>query len=141
MFSLPHLVLHIDVIKELFHMNVPQFNPTTHGHLSYFVASACALTGASIWIMFALQSPDMFKMEMTIWERLGWPFFVVYYMFQKSRHPEKFIVDTPEGGTLPGPFSRPFRIEETLSSKSHLFTLCSDGWTGQTLNSLAITWN
>ncbi|KAF8344921.1 hypothetical protein F5887DRAFT_1282922 [Amanita rubescens] len=98
-------------LSELFHMNVPEFNPTTNGYLPYFVLSACVLTAGSVWIMFALQSPDMFNMEMSVWQRLGWPFFLVYHMIQKARHPEKFIVDTPEGATLPGPFSRPSRIE------------------------------
>ena len=132
-FSLPtfYLVLHIDIVKELFHMNIPEFNPSGRASLPYFILSACALTAGSVWIMFALQSPDMFNMEMSIWQRIWWPFFFVYHMIQKAKHPEKLRVDTPEGGTLPESFSRPSRIE-TLSSISHLFILCSDGWTGQT---------
>ena len=127
-----HLVLHIDAIKELFHMNIPEFNPFGKAHLPYFVASACALTAATIWTMVVLQSPDMFHVEMSIWQRLGWPFFVVYRMIQKIRHPERFRVDPPEGGTsFPESISRPFHIE-TLSPISHIFILYSEGWTGQT---------
>ena len=126
-----YLLLHIDVLEDIFHMNIPEFNPVTHGNLPRFIASACALTAGSVWIMIALQGPDMFNMEMSVWQRLGWPFFIVYRMIQKARHPEKFRLDAPKGGALPGSFSRPFRIE-TLSSKSHLFILCSDNWTGQT---------
>ena len=135
-----YLVLHIDVIKELFHMRIPEFSPVGRANLKYFAISACALTAATVWIMIVLQSLNMLNMEMSIWQRLGWPFFFVYRMIQKARHPKKFRVDTPEGGIFPEPFCHPFRIE-TLSSKPLLFILCSDGWTGQTYNSLVITWN
>jgi hypothetical protein len=71
--------------KGIFGMNVGAINPGTKGtFMQYFVTTA-GLTVLTVWIIVAFQSRHMFPVNVPFWKRLGWPFFLFYYMYEESK--------------------------------------------------------
>jgi hypothetical protein len=71
------------VRQGIFGMNVKEINPGTTATLPYYAATIIPLTGATIWIVVAIQvkyqsdDPD----EVTVWSQLTWPLTFAHYLF------------------------------------------------------------
>ncbi|KAF8623761.1 hypothetical protein AX15_006203 [Amanita polypyramis BW_CC] len=77
-------------VAGVFGMNVKEIAPTTNATLAQYFETVCALTAATVWIIVAFQSRYLFDRRMPFWQRLGWPIYSIYYMFDRVRNPKRF---------------------------------------------------
>ena len=66
-------------------MNVGVINPGTNGTLGQYFVTTASLTVVTVWIIVAFQSRHMFPPGVPFWKRLGWPFFLFFYMYKKTK--------------------------------------------------------
>jgi len=79
----------------VFGMNIIEINPIVvqgpHTHLSQYVAVALSFTFATIWIIVAFRSKDVYPPGTSLFKRLGWPIFLIPIMlFRKKPVHEHF---------------------------------------------------
>lgn len=75
-------------VKSIFAMNVQEINAGATTPLARYLETAFALTAATVWVLFALQSKHRFNKRLSILERIGWPVYFTYCLIQKIRYPE-----------------------------------------------------
>jgi hypothetical protein len=74
-------------------MNVREIVPTTTGTLGYYLATAICFTVASVWIIVAFQSQQIFGEETTMWHRFCWPF-MLFKIYRSKKKSQKMDEDT-----------------------------------------------
>jgi hypothetical protein len=71
-------------------MNVREIVPSTTGTLGHYVATAICFTAASVWMIIAFQSKHIFGENITVWQRLGWPYLLLkMYFSKKTKEPKE----------------------------------------------------
>lgn len=71
-------------VVNIFSMNIREMAPLTKGTLDQFIAGAIPLTLATIWIIIAFQSKDIFPANASFWTRLGWPILMLSRAFGRD---------------------------------------------------------
>ncbi|PPQ75298.1 hypothetical protein CVT24_007521 [Panaeolus cyanescens] len=64
-------------VAAVFGMNVGEIAPDTNGTLPHYVETALPLTIATIWIIIAFQSQDIYPKRVPYWQRFFWPFVLI----------------------------------------------------------------
>lgn len=82
-------------------MNVKEIVPGTRGTIPHYIESTIGLTALTVWIVVAFQSRYLFNKDMPFWQRLGWPLYLIYYMIQRARYPDRYKSDARDGGAAP----------------------------------------
>ncbi|KIL65408.1 hypothetical protein M378DRAFT_10794 [Amanita muscaria Koide BX008] len=85
-------------VARIFSMKVSEIDPGTNVTIAQYFELTIPVTMATVWIVMAYQSGHIFP-HLPFWKRLGWPIYLLFYLYNRQLEKNKLNEGATEGTT------------------------------------------